>query len=129
MIVGLLSPFPVLILTVVYAAYSGGLLPALVSVARDACSTRSTISPCPACRCTTRGENGASLLVVASRPCSPACWWPALHERVRQAQYARASPGADAEALARRFTFLEQASLILELRPAASMPPFATSPG
>ena len=29
---GLISPFPILILTVVYAAYSGGLLPALVSV-------------------------------------------------------------------------------------------------
>jgi len=108
---GLISPFPILILTVVYAAYSGGLLPALVSVALTILDALHYFS-LPGLPLHYRGENGANLLVVSVTAVLAGVLVARMHERVREAQYLERS-STEVQALARRFTFLEQASLIL----------------
>ena len=82
--------FPSCILTVVYAAYSGGLLPALVSVALT-CSYALHYFSVPGLPLHYRAENGADLLVVSVRAAARRRAGRAgMHERVREAQYARA---------------------------------------
>ena len=61
--VGLISPFPVLILTVVYSAYVGWLLPALVSVAVTLVDALHYFAE-PGRPLQYNAENGASLLAV-----------------------------------------------------------------
>ena len=109
--VGLLSPFPVLILTVVYSAYVGGLLPALVSVAITALDALHFFAE-PGLPLRYTPESAASLLAVASSSLLAGLVVAKLYERLGRADAIEVSR-ADAEALTRRFSFLEQASLIL----------------
>ncbi len=109
--VGLLSPFPVLILAVVYSAYVGGLRPALVSVAVSLLYALHFFAE-PGLPLHYSPVRGASLVAVAASTLLAALLASRLHERVRQAGSPEFSR-ADAEALSRRFSFLEQGSLIL----------------
>jgi PAS domain S-box-containing protein len=109
--VGLLSPFPVLILTVVYSAYVGGLLPALVSVAITALDALHFFAE-PGLPLRYTPEGGASLLAVACSSLLAGVVVARLHDRLARANAIEVSR-ADAEALTRRFSFLQQASLIL----------------
>jgi PAS domain S-box-containing protein len=109
--VGLTSPFPVLILAVVYSAYVGGLRPALVSVAVTVLDALHFFAE-PGRALQYNAENGASLLAVGSSSLLTALVVARLHDRLRHAEAVELSR-AEAEALARRFAFLEQASLIL----------------
>ncbi len=109
--VGLVTPFPVLLLTVVYAAYTGGLGSALVSVAITVLDALHFFAG-PGLPLRYSGEHAASLVVVACSSLLTGLAVARLHERVRAAE--RSRPGrAEAEALDRRFSFLEQGSLIL----------------
>ncbi|HET6577203.1 MAG TPA: response regulator [Gemmatimonadales bacterium] len=109
--VGLDSPFPILILTVVYSAYVGGVLPALVSVAFTVLNALHFFAQ-PGLPLHYTQQNAASLLAVAASALLAGLVVARLRERLRQAQALELS-AADAEALARRFAFLEQAALIL----------------
>ena len=109
--VGLDSPFPILILTVVYSAYVGGVLPALVSVAFTVLNALHFFAQ-PGLPLHYTRQNAASLVAVAAASLLAGLVVARLRERVRQAQALELS-GAEAEALARRFAFLEQAALIL----------------
>jgi PAS domain S-box-containing protein len=109
--IGLTSPFPVLFLTVVYSAYVGGLLPALVSVAITVLDALHFFAE-PGAPLQYNAENGASLLAVGAASLTTALVVSRLHERLRHAEGVELSRG-EAEALARRFAFLEQGSLIL----------------
>jgi len=105
------SPFSVLFLTIVYAAYTGGLRPALVSVAITVLyAVHFLAEPGPPLHYT--GDHAAGLMAVASASLLGAILVARLHARVRSAE-AHELTRADAEALARRFGVLEQASLIL----------------
>ena len=110
--VGLVSPFPVLILTVVYSAYVGGLRPALVSVVITALDALHFFAEpgLPLLRYTP--ESAASLLAVVCSALLAGMVVAKLHDRLRHAETIEVSR-AEAEALSRRFAFLEQASLIL----------------
>ena len=110
--VGLVSPFPVLILTVVYSAYVGGLRPALVSVVITALDALHFFAEpgLPLLRYTP--ESAASLLAVVCSSLLAGIVVAKLHDRLRHAETIEVSR-AEAEALSRRFAFLEQASLIL----------------
>lgn len=108
---GLLSPFPVLILTVVYSAYVGGLRPALVSVTVSLLYALHFFAE-PGLPLHYSPEQGRSLLAVAASTLLAGLLASRLHERVRQAGSLEFSR-ADAEALSRRFSFIEQGSLIL----------------
>jgi PAS domain S-box-containing protein len=108
---GLISPFPVLILTVVYSAYVGGLLPALVSVAVTVLDALHYFAE-PGHPLQYNPENGASLLAVGCSALLAGLAVARLHDRLAHAEAVELTH-AEAEALARRFAFLEQASLIL----------------
>ena len=108
---GLISPFPVLILTIVYAAYVGGLLPALVSVALTVLDALHFFAE-PGLPLRYTPDNAASLAVVACSALLAGIVVARLYERLRHAEAIEVSR-AEAEALSRRFAFLEQASLIL----------------
>jgi two-component system cell cycle sensor histidine kinase/response regulator CckA len=108
---GLLSPFPVLILAVVYSAYVGGLRPALVSVAVSLLYALHFFAE-PGLPLHYSPGQGRSLLAVAASTLLAGLLASRLHERVRQAGSPEFSR-ADAEALSRRFSFIEQGSLIL----------------
>ena len=108
---GLASPFPVLTLTVVYAAYAGGLGPALVSVAVTVLDAIHFFSE-PGLPLRYGTENAASLAAVAFSSLLAGLVVARLHERLARAEALELAQ-ADAEALTRRFAILEQASLIL----------------
>ena len=108
---GLISPFPVLILTVVYSAYIGGLGPALVSVAVTVLDALHYFAQ-PGLPLRYGPESAASLLAVACSALLAGLVVARLHERLRRAEALELSR-AEAEALSRRFAFLEQGSLIL----------------
>jgi PAS domain S-box-containing protein len=105
------SPFALLLVTVVYAAYTGGLRPALVSVAITVLYALHYLAE-PGLPLRYTGEHAAGLVAVASASLLGAIMVARLHDRVRTAR-ALELTRADAEALARRFGVLEQASLIL----------------
>ena len=108
---GMISPFPILLLTVVYSAYVGGVLPALVSVAFTVLNALHYFAK-PGLPLRYTPENAASLLGVAVPALLAGLVVARLRERLRQAQALELS-AAEAEALARRFAFLEQAALVL----------------
>jgi two-component system cell cycle sensor histidine kinase/response regulator CckA len=108
---GLLSPFPVLILTVVYSAYIGGLRPALVSVAVSLLYALHYFAE-PGLPLHYSPEQGRSLVAVAASTLVAGLMASRLHDRIRQAESPELSR-TDAEALSRRFSFIEQGSLIL----------------
>jgi PAS domain S-box-containing protein len=107
----LASPFPILILTVVYAAYAGGLRPALVSVVVTSLYALHYFSE-PGLPLRYTPEHAASLIAVAAASLLSGVVVARMHERVRRAELLELTR-AEAEALARRFGLLEQASLIL----------------
>ncbi|MEP6687731.1 MAG: response regulator [Gemmatimonadales bacterium] len=109
--VGLQSPFPVLLVTVVYSAYIGGLRPALVSVAVTVLYALHYFSePGLPLRYTSAGA--ATLVAVAASTLLAGLLAARLHDRIRRAEALELSR-ADAEALSRRFSFLQQTSRIL----------------
>jgi two-component system, cell cycle sensor histidine kinase and response regulator CckA len=108
---GLLSPFPVLVLAVVYSAYVGGLRPALVSVAVSLLYALHFFAE-PGLPLHYSPEQGRSLIAVAASTLLAGVLASRLHDRVRQAASSELSR-ADAEGLARRFSFLQQGSLVL----------------
>jgi PAS domain S-box-containing protein len=108
---GLVTPFPVLILTVVYAAYVGGLLPALVSVAITVLDALHFFAE-PGLPLRYMPENVLSLVAVAVCSLLAGLAVARLHDRLRHADAIEVSR-AEAESLSRRFAFLQQASLIL----------------
>ncbi len=108
---GVVSPFPVLILTVVYSAAVGGLRPALVSVTVTVLDALHFFAR-PGLPPRYDAEHGADLLVVACSALLAAVMVARLHEQARHAEPIDRSR-AETESLARRFAFLEQASLIL----------------
>jgi PAS domain S-box-containing protein len=105
------SPFSILLVTVAYAAYAGGFRPALVSVAITVLYALHYLAE-PGLPLRYTGPNAAGLVAVATAALLGAILVARLRERVRTAE-ALALTRADAEALARRFGVLEQASLIL----------------
>jgi PAS domain S-box-containing protein len=108
---GLMTPFPVLILTVVYAAYVGGLLPALVSVVITVLDALHFFAE-PGLPLRYLPENVLSLVAVAVCSLLAGVAVARLHDRLRHAAAIEVSR-AEAVALSRRFAFLEQAALIL----------------
>jgi PAS domain S-box-containing protein len=108
---GLLSPFPILMLTVVYTAYAGGLRPALVSIAVTVLYALHYFAD-PGLPLRYAPDHAWSLLAVAAASLAAGLVVARMHERVRHAEALEVTR-ADAEALARHFSFLEQASLIL----------------
>jgi PAS domain S-box-containing protein len=108
---GLISPFPLLLLTIVYSAYVGGLGSALVSI---------TITVLDALHYFAQfglplhysPDNAASLVVVAGSAVGVGLIVSRLHDRLRRAKASELT-NAEAGALARRYAILEQASLIL----------------
>jgi two-component system cell cycle sensor histidine kinase/response regulator CckA len=105
------SPFSILFLTILYAAYTGGLRPALVSVAITLLYALHYLSE-PGLPLRYTGEHAAGVVAVAAASLLGAILVARLHARIRRAE-ALELTRADAEALARRFGVLEQASLIL----------------
>jgi len=109
--VGLVSPFPILILTIVYSGYVGGLGSALVSVAITVLDALHFYAQ-PGLPLHYFGENGASLIAVAASSLIAGIMVARLHERLRHTGAIELSR-SEAEAVDRRFSFLEQGSLIL----------------
>ncbi len=109
--VGLVSPFPVLVLTVVYSAYVGGLRPALVSVAVSLLYALHFFAE-PGLPLHYSTVQGRSLMAVAASTVLAGVLASRLYDRARQSEAPEVSR-AEVEALARRFSFLEQGSLIL----------------
>jgi PAS domain S-box-containing protein len=105
------SPFSILFLTIVYAAYIGGLRPAFVSVTITLLYALHYLSE-PGLPLRYTGEHAAGIVAVAAASVLGAILVARLHGRIRSAE-ALELTRADAEALARRFGVLEQASLIL----------------
>jgi two-component system, cell cycle sensor histidine kinase and response regulator CckA len=105
------SPFPFLILTVVYAAYAGGSSPAVVSVALTVLYALHFYSE-PGFPLRYTSEHEADLLAVTAVTLLAALLVARLHDRAHRAESLELT-GAEAEALARRFSLLEQASLLL----------------
>ncbi len=106
----LFSPFPILLLTVVYAAYVGGLRPALVSaVVTSLYAVHFFSRPGLPLRYDSKGL--ASLVIAAGSSFAIGLVVARLYRRARSAE-ADALSAADAGALARRYGLLEQASLI-----------------
>jgi two-component system, cell cycle sensor histidine kinase and response regulator CckA len=108
---GLLSPFPVLIVTVVYSAYVGGLRPALVSVTLSLLYALHYFAE-PGLPLHYSSQQGRSLLATAASTLVAGLLASRLHDRVRQGESPEFSR-LEAEALSRRFSFIEQGSLIL----------------
>jgi len=105
------SPFSILFVAIVYAAYTGGLRPALVSVAITVLYALHYLSE-PGLPLRYSGEHAAGVVAVAAASLLVAILVARLHARIRSAE-ALELTRAEAEALARRFGVLEQASLIL----------------
>jgi len=105
------SPFSLLLLTVAYSAYRGGLRPALVSVVVTVLYALHYLSE-PGLPLRYTPDHAAGLLAVAAASLLGAILVARLHERVRLAESLEVGR-VEAEALARRFSLLEQASLIL----------------
>ncbi|MGH3379482.1 MAG: response regulator [Actinoallomurus sp.] len=105
------SPFSLLLLTVAYSAYRGGLRPALVSVVVTVLYALHYLSE-PGLPLRYTPDHAAGLLAVAAASLLGAILVARLHDRVRLAESLEVSR-VEAEALARRFSLLEQASLIL----------------
>jgi PAS domain S-box-containing protein len=106
-----ISPFPILLLAVVYSAYVGGVLPALVSVAFTVLNALHFFAQ-PGLPLRYTPANAASLVVVGASALVAGLVVGRLRERLRKAEALELS-AAEAEALARRFAFLEQAALVL----------------
>lgn len=109
--VGLLSPFPVLILTVVYSAYVGGLRPALVSVVVSLLYALHYFAE-PGLPLRYSSQQGMTLGAVAASTLIAGLLASRLHDRIRRIGSLEISR-ADAEALSRRFSFIEHGALIL----------------
>lgn len=109
--VGLISPFPVLVLAVVYSAYVGGLRPALVSVTVSLLYALHFFAE-PGLPLHYSAVQARSLVAVAVSTLVAGLLASRLHDRVRRTEAPELSR-ADAEALSRRFSFIEQGSLIL----------------
>jgi PAS domain S-box-containing protein len=109
--VGLISPFPILILTIVYSAYVGGLSPALVSVAITVLDAVHYFAQ-PGLPLHYSSENGAGLVAVACSSLLAGVVVARLHRRIRHAEAVELSRDEEG-ALARRYAVLEQASLVL----------------
>jgi two-component system, cell cycle sensor histidine kinase and response regulator CckA len=108
--VGLLSPFPILLLIVVYAATVGGLRPGLVSVVVTSLYAVHFFAE-PGLPLRYDPQGGASLLAVAAASLATCLVVARLRDRARNAE-ATALTASDAAALARRYGLLEQASLL-----------------
>jgi K+-sensing histidine kinase KdpD len=109
--VGLISPFPVLLLTIVYSAYVGGLGSALVSVTITILDALHFFAQSGLPLRYSSG-NAASLVVVACSALLAGIVVGRLHDRLRRAEASELTK-VEVEGLARRFAVLEQASLIL----------------
>jgi len=105
------SPFSLLLLTVAYSAYRGGLRPALVSVVVTVLYAVHYLSE-PGLPLRYTPDHAAGLLAVATASLLGAILVARLRDRVRLAE-SREVSRVEAEAIARRFSILEQASLIL----------------
>jgi two-component system cell cycle sensor histidine kinase/response regulator CckA len=108
---GILTPFPILLLTVVYSAYAGGLRPALVSVVITILDALHFFAE-PGRPLHYTPGNAGSLVAVACSALLTGVVVARLQERLAHARAIEVSR-AEAEELSRRFAFLEQASLIL----------------
>jgi PAS domain S-box-containing protein len=105
------SPFSLLLLTVAYSAYRGGPRPALVSVVVTVLYAVHYLSE-PGLPLRYTPDHAAGLLAVAAASLLGAILVARLHDRVRLAESLEVGR-VEAEAIARRFSILEQASLIL----------------
>jgi two-component system, cell cycle sensor histidine kinase and response regulator CckA len=108
---GIRAPFTVLLCTAVYSAFTGGWRPALVSVAITILDAVHFFSE-PGLPLRYTPEGAASLLVVGVSTLVGAMLVARLHDRLHRAERLERAH-ADAEALSRRFSILEQSSLIL----------------
>jgi PAS domain S-box-containing protein len=108
---GIRAPYAVLIVTVVYSAFIAGLRPALVSVAVSVLYGLHYFSEA-GLPLSYSSEGAASLAAVTASTLIAGLLASRLHDRVRRAEALELSR-SDAEALTRRFSFLEQGSLIL----------------
>jgi PAS domain S-box-containing protein len=109
--VGLVSPFPVLMLTIVYSAYVGGLSPALVSVVITVLDALHFFAK-PGLPLHYDPPNGASMAVVSCCALLTGLAVARLRDRARHGEVIEQTR-SESGALARRFAILEQASLIL----------------
>ena len=108
---GIRAPFTVLLCTVVYSAFTGGWRPAIVSVAITILDAVHFFSE-PGLPLRYTPEGAASLLVVGGSTLVVGLLVSRLHDRLHRAEKLEGAH-ADAEALSRRFSILEQSSLIL----------------
>ena len=106
-----LDPFPILLLTVMYSAYVGGRRPALVSVALTALDALHFFAQ-PGLPLRYSAGGLASLAAVVGAAVAVGVVVSAMRTRIALAQ-AQEVGRAEAEALDRRFSFLEQGSLLL----------------
>jgi two-component system cell cycle sensor histidine kinase/response regulator CckA len=109
--IALQSPFPLILLPVIYTAMVGGLGPALVSVAVASLYALHFFAQ-PGLPLRYLPQDVASLLAVILTTLAAGVLVVRLSERLARAEGA-AITSADAEALARRYGLLEQASLML----------------
>jgi two-component system cell cycle sensor histidine kinase/response regulator CckA len=105
------SPFPLILLAVIYTAMAGGIRPALVSVAIALLYALHFFAQ-PGLPLRYTPQDVASLLAVGVAVLAVAVLVAGLSGRLARAEEA-ALTAADAEALARRYGLLEQASLLL----------------
>jgi PAS domain S-box-containing protein len=108
---GLDSPFPILLLCVIYSAYAGGILPALVSITITILNGLHFFAQ-PGLPLHYTPSNAASLLSVAVVALLAGLITARLRERVREAESLELTAD-EAEALNRRFSLLEQAARAL----------------
>ena len=109
--VGLDTPFPILILGVMYSAYAGGILPALVSVTITVLNALHFFAQ-PGLPLHYTGSNAASLLSVTVVSLLAGLITARLRERVHEAEELELT-AEEAAALDRRFSLLEQAAQAL----------------
>ncbi|HET7241065.1 MAG TPA: ATP-binding protein [Gemmatimonadales bacterium] len=107
----LAQPFPLLILTVAYAAYTGGLLPAVVSAVLTGLYAAHFLSD-PGMPLHYSDGNGLTLLVTAAAALGTAALVARLRAQALRGEAARLGR-SEAEALDRRVSFLTQASATL----------------
>ncbi|HEX3274311.1 MAG TPA: response regulator, partial [Gemmatimonadales bacterium] len=105
------SPFPIVLLPVIYTALVGGLRPALVSVVVATLYALHFFAQ-PGLPLRFSPPDVVSLLAVGLATLAVAVLVARLSQRLARAEGA-AITAADAEALARRYSLLEQASLLL----------------
>jgi PAS domain S-box-containing protein len=107
----LTHPFPLLILTVAYAAYTGGLLPAVVSAVLTGLYAAHFLSD-PGMPLHYSDGNGLTLLVTVAAALGTAALVARLRAQALRGEAARLGR-SEAEALDRRVSFLTQASATL----------------